>query len=315
MKNTKAKGIGIGLLVGVVVLGLAGGLSYFTKGFTDWSFADIDIPSIFPTDTTTSTSSGSDSTETEDPSVSLRLSAEHVELSAVGETSNLTATIAPANASDKRVTWASSDTTKVAITTSANTLTGGLATIRCEMIFDGDVTVTATTVDGGYSAACTVDYYEAVESLSVVASDLNTNFQADAFLYFNGSDYFARPWDPDHAYAEFVLDLIVSPASATLATSHARLVAESGWITSTSNFVSAPSKVTYLGAANSYAAGDIVYDLEEDTATIPIRLAANFSFVQGGDITFGLDGISGGFSVELYIAVTGVSVDPPVVTF
>ncbi len=65
---------------------------------------------------------------------------------AVGATTTLNATVAPANASTATVTWASSDSAKATVT-SAGVVTGVAA---------GTVTITATTVDGGFSASCTV---------------------------------------------------------------------------------------------------------------------------------------------------------------
>ena len=44
--GVKGKGIHVGILVVVAVLGLAGSLSALTKGFTDWSFDDVSIPFI-----------------------------------------------------------------------------------------------------------------------------------------------------------------------------------------------------------------------------------------------------------------------------
>ncbi|MDD4154230.1 MAG: Ig-like domain-containing protein [Bacilli bacterium] len=311
MNNSKAKGIGIGLLVGAVLVGLVGSLSYLTKGFVDWTFADISIPGISISDTSSEDSS-SDSNSDSEPA-GLALIASKTLFQSVGDTITLTATVSPANASDKRVTWASSDVSKVNISNSTNTSTGGTVLLTCEAIFEGTVTVTATTVDGGFEATCGVNYYEAIDSLEVVVSSRNYNTTGEPFLYYNGSEYFARDYD-SHPEDEFHLDLVVAPSSATLATSFSRLLA-SNWISSTSSFVSAPSALSYYGAANSYAAGDISYDAEDDIAIIPLRFAADFSSIQGGTITFTLDGLTASFDVELYIAVSGVSVNPPTHTF
>ena len=73
--------------------------------------------------------------------------------------------------------------------------------------------------------------------------------------------------------------------------------------------------MSYYGAANSYAAGESRYDAEDDVAINPLRFAADFSSVQGGTITFTLDGLTASFEVELYIEVSGVSVNPPTYTF
>ena len=64
----------------------------------------------------------------------------------VGDTENLTATVAPANATNQNVTWASSDTS-VATVDAAGKVTA---------VAPGTATITATTVDGGFTAICTV---------------------------------------------------------------------------------------------------------------------------------------------------------------
>lgn len=256
------------------------------------------IPNIFSTDTSS------------DPqSAGLALMASKSRFNLVGDTITLTATVSPSNASDKRVNWTTSDPDSVEISNTSNTSTGGEATLTCEAVFDGTVTITATTVDGGFQDTCLVTYYESVESYAVVSSSRNYNTIGEPFLYYNGSDYYAHDYD-GHSEDEFHFDLYVAPLTATLATSFSRLFA-SDWISSTSNFVSAPSQSSYYGAANSYAAGEIIYDVENGEAVIPLRFAADFSSIQGGTIEFDLDGVIETFDVELYIAVSGVSVNPP----
>lgn len=64
----------------------------------------------------------------------------------VGETSTLTATVAPANATDRTVTWSSSDPAVATVDAS-----GAVAAIT-----RGEVVVTATTADGGLAASAAV---------------------------------------------------------------------------------------------------------------------------------------------------------------
>lgn len=64
----------------------------------------------------------------------------------IGETVTLTAAVAPANATNKDVTWTSSDTT-IATVDATGKVTGESA---------GTATITATTVDGGKTATCVV---------------------------------------------------------------------------------------------------------------------------------------------------------------
>ena len=62
----------------------------------------------------------------------------------------LTATVLPNNATDKSVTWASSDATIA--TVDSNGVVSGVAS--------GDATITVTTVDGGFTAQCSVSVSE-----------------------------------------------------------------------------------------------------------------------------------------------------------
>lgn len=64
----------------------------------------------------------------------------------VNETLQLNATVAPANATNKTVTWSSSDTT-IATVSNSGLVTG---------IGAGNATITVTTVDGGFTDTCAV---------------------------------------------------------------------------------------------------------------------------------------------------------------
>ena len=65
---------------------------------------------------------------------------------AVGNTVQLNATVAPATATNKTVNWTSSDESKATVDNTGK-VTG---------VAEGEVTITATTADGGYTATCTV---------------------------------------------------------------------------------------------------------------------------------------------------------------
>ncbi len=65
---------------------------------------------------------------------------------AEGERKELTATVKPSNATKKSVTWTSSNTTVATVSTS------GLVTAKSA----GTATITVTTVDGSYTAKCTI---------------------------------------------------------------------------------------------------------------------------------------------------------------
>lgn len=65
---------------------------------------------------------------------------------AVGATETLTATVAPANATNKKVTWKSSDATKATVD----------ATGKITAVAEGTATITVTTEDGAKTATCAV---------------------------------------------------------------------------------------------------------------------------------------------------------------
>ena len=88
-------------------------------------------------------------------SVSLNKSSSLID---IGKTETLTATVLPNEASDKTVSWTSSDNTIVIVDS-----TGTIAGVKL-----GEATITATTTDGGKTAICTVT----VKSPSTTDSDL-----------------------------------------------------------------------------------------------------------------------------------------------
>ena len=96
--------------------------------------------------------------------VSLSPSSTSVE---AGQDATLTATVTPSNATNKSVTWTSSDTTIA-------TVSGGIVT----GVAEGSATITATTSDGGFTATCSVtvtpssggDSSEGTEDGSVTAA-------------------------------------------------------------------------------------------------------------------------------------------------
>ena len=84
-----------------------------------------------------------------------------------GETLKLTATVTPANATNKGVTWSSSNT-------AVATVAGGVVTAKAA----GKATITATTDDGGKKATCTVTVYDDSDDYSVDLGTLTEDYMA-----------------------------------------------------------------------------------------------------------------------------------------
>ena len=82
----------------------------------------------------------------------------------VGATEQLTATEAPANATNQKVSWASSDQTKATVSAS------GLVTA----VAAGPATITVTTVDGSFTATCTVTVAAAIPVTGVTLNKTST---------------------------------------------------------------------------------------------------------------------------------------------
>jgi len=85
----------------------------------------------------------------------------------VGNTTTLTATVSPSNATNKNVTWSSSNT-------AVATVSGGKVTA----VANGTATITCKTADGGYAATCTVTVKTPVSgvSLNVSSASLYKNW-------------------------------------------------------------------------------------------------------------------------------------------
>ncbi len=105
----------------------------------------------------------------QEPVTSVALNRDSATLS-IGDTLQLFATVAPANASNKEVTWSSSNT-------SVATVSNGVVTAEA----NGSATITVTTLDGEYTATCTIT----VEPIAVTGVTLNrdsaTLFIGDRF--------------------------------------------------------------------------------------------------------------------------------------
>ena len=98
-----------------------------------------------------------------------------------GESGKLSQVIAPSGATNKYVSWSSSDTTKATVSAS------GLVTA----IAGGSATITATTSDGGYTATCPVNVYNPASWTNVAASSPSpyTARRYHQSLAYNGKLY------------------------------------------------------------------------------------------------------------------------------
>ncbi len=95
----------------------------------------------------------------------------------IGDTETLTATVAPSNATNKAVTWTSSNT-------SVATVSEGVITAKAA----GNTTITVTTSDGGYTASCTVTVSNPSKTLSSISvSGQTTTFNKNDTFVFGGT--------------------------------------------------------------------------------------------------------------------------------
>ena len=94
----------------------------------------------------------------------------------VGESSQLSATVYPANADNKAVSWSSSNPTVASVSS------GGLVTA----VNGGQAIITVTTADGGYTASCAVTVKTIIHTLSVYDARLETSPTVDfSFMLTN----------------------------------------------------------------------------------------------------------------------------------
>ena len=97
----------------------------------------------------------------------------------VGKTITLVATVYPNNATNKAVTWSSSNTS-VATVSNTGTITGVVA---------GSATITVTTADGNKTSSCTVTVVANTgeETFTISYTDLPTAYQTGSTVYTSNS--------------------------------------------------------------------------------------------------------------------------------
>jgi len=114
---------------------------------------------------------------------------------AVGGMEALTATVAPANATNKAVTWSSSNASVATVSGSGADGLNGLVTA----IAPGTATITATTVDGNKTATCTVT----VSTIIAAGYEVGADSKSHAMLWTDGAAK-QLSGNPSNAYSVFV---------------------------------------------------------------------------------------------------------------
>jgi len=172
----------------------------------------------------------------------------------VGSTETLSAIIAPANATNKNVTWSSSNPAVAAVSGGAVTGLGA-----------GTATVTVTTADGGKTASCAVT----VSPESVAVSGVTLNKQA-ASLIVGGTETLSAIIAPVNATNQTVTWSSSNPSVATVSAGGAVTAAAAG--TSTITVTTADGGKT-ASCAVTVSPGNVAVSgvtLDKQTASITI---------------------------------------------
>jgi uncharacterized protein YjdB len=199
----------------------------------------------------------------------------------IGGTYTLTATVAPANATNKNVTWSSSNT--AVATVSSNGLVSGVSA--------GSATITVTTSDGGYTASCYVNVNSGGGgNVSVIGVSLN---KTAVSLSVGGSETLAAVVMPDNATNKNVSWRSSNTAVATVSSSGVVSGVSAGSATITVTTVDGGKTatcsvtVTNIGGANTINLGNFTVENND---------------VQKGWCTNGTDEITTSLSINDLIA-------------
>ena len=216
--KTGAK-VAIGILAAALLIG---GLGAATRGFRNWD------PQTWFDNWGKGDESSSEDTVEEGENLQLRVfgGPRFAATAQVGDTKTATATVTPSNATDKRVTWVSSDPTKVSVA-NKYTNSGEANTIRLESLFAGEVTVTAypTLLGPEQGAAVTVTFGNAPQTMygnAFLAQTEQVGIEHFAEqmsgvwdwldgertepLELNGGVVYDKPWGNDEIYINFSED-------------------------------------------------------------------------------------------------------------
>jgi uncharacterized protein YjdB len=160
--DTVAKIVGDGILIALinangVVIDSTPGTTTLKAGIS----ASVGGKTVYGTPTSGGGGGGGGGAPVNVPVAGITLNTNSITLN-VGQTSNLFATIAPANATNKNVTWTSDRP-------GAATVVNGLVTA----VGKGVAVITATTVDGSITATCTVTVTVPVSGVSLSKNSLS----------------------------------------------------------------------------------------------------------------------------------------------
>ena len=209
----------IGILAAALLIG---GLGAATRGFRNWD------PQTWFDNWGKGDESSSEDTVEEGENLQLRVfgGPKFAATAQVGDTKTATATVIPSNATDKRVTWVSSDPTKVSVA-NKYTKSGEANTIRLESLFAGEVTVTAypTLLGSEKGAAITVTFGNAPQTMygnAFLAQTEQVGIEHFAEqmsgvwdwlegertepLELNGGVVYDKPWGNDDLFIDFSED-------------------------------------------------------------------------------------------------------------
>jgi len=130
---------------------------------------------------------------------------------AVGGSATLTATVAPSNATNKNVTWTSSDPTKATVTN------GGVV----RAVATGSTTITVKTADGNKTATCAVTVTGGGSTIAVTGVTLN---KSSLSLAVGGSETLTATVAPNNATNKNVTWTSSAPTIATVTNGLVRAV-------------------------------------------------------------------------------------------
>ncbi|GHT21701.1 hypothetical protein AGMMS4957_10830 [Bacteroidia bacterium] len=174
---------------------------------------------------------------------------------AVNGTEQLTATVQPTNATNRSVTWSSSNTSIATVNTS------GLVTAFAA----GTATITATTADGGKTATCTVTVTEPTISVTGVTLKTATS------LIVNGTEQLTATVQPTNATNKTVTWSSNNTSVATVSTSGliTALAVGTATITATTADGGKTATCTVTVAAATISVTSVT--LDKTTATLTIN--------------------------------------------